>query len=123
MATVMVVEDVAGIRETVARILKLKGYSTICVTNGLEALAALDTSAPDLILLDIMMPEMDGMQCLKELRRDPRASRTPIIMMSALCDQENQQRARELGAQEYLVKSHFSVEDLLDRIDRCMPHN
>jgi CheY-like chemotaxis protein len=123
MATVLVVDDVEPIRQIFARILRQEGFTTVCASNGQEALNALVADPPDVILLDIMMPEMDGLDCLAAMRRDPRGRQTPIIMMSALCDQEHRDRARALGAQEYLVKSHFTVEDLLDRIYRCVPRN
>jgi CheY-like chemotaxis protein len=119
----MVVEDTALLRDTVARYLRLQGFSTVCAANGLEALAALGDAVPDLILLDIMMPEMDGLECLIKLRRDPRARETPVIMMSALGNPEQKERARQLGAQEYLVKAPFSAEELMDRINRCMSGN
>jgi CheY-like chemotaxis protein len=119
----MIVDDIEGIRQIVARILEQQGYTTICVSSGHEALATLGTVGPDLILLDVMMPEMDGLDCLAALRRDPRGRQTPIIMMSALCDQHHRDRARALGADEYLVKSHFTVDDLLEQVNRCMSRN
>ena len=116
MATVMVVDDTQVIRDTVSRLLKREGYETICVGSGKEALAALQSSDPDLMLLDIMMPEMDGMECLALLRKEPRWRELPVIIMSALSDDEHWRRARELGARDYLVKARFSINQILDRV-------
>jgi DNA-binding response OmpR family regulator len=116
MATVMVVDDTPVIRETVAKLLRQEGYQTICASNGKEALAAFRDATPDLVLLDVMMPEMDGMEFLQSLRRHPRGRVLPVIMMTALSDDANQTRAEELGASDYLVKARFNVTEILDRV-------
>jgi CheY-like chemotaxis protein len=123
MAIVMVVDDTAVIREAVAKLLRREGFETICASNGREALDALQQSCPDLMLLDIMMPEMDGITCLAELRRDPRWQQLPVIMMTALSDDENQRRARQLGANDYLVKARFTITQMLDRVKQCILEN
>jgi two-component system sensor histidine kinase and response regulator WspE len=120
MATVMVVDDTLVIRETVAKLLKREGYDTICVGSGREALDALKSSDPDLMLLDIMMPEMDGMECLSLLRRDARWRELPVIIMSALSDEEHQKQAQELGASDYLVKARFTISQILERVRDAM---
>jgi CheY-like chemotaxis protein len=116
MATVLVVDDTLVIRETVARLLKREGYDTICVGSGKEALDALKSSDPDLMLLDIMMPEMDGMECLSLLRKDARWRKLPVIVMSALSDEEHLKKAEELGAKDYLVKARFTIGQILERV-------
>jgi len=118
MAKVMVVDDVPVIRETIAKLLRYEGFETICASNGLEALAFLRTSAPDVMLVDIMMPEMDGMQLLANLRSEPRWRDMPVIVMSALNDDSHQNQAQQLGASEYLVKTHFSAMQILESIRR-----
>jgi CheY-like chemotaxis protein len=116
MATVLVVDDTVVIRETVARLLKRAGYQTICAGSGKEALDVLDSSDPDLMLLDIMMPEMDGMECLSLLRKDSRWRELPVIIMSALSDEEHQKKAEELGARDYLVKARFTITQILEKV-------
>lgn len=119
----MVVDDTAVIREAVARLLRREGFETICAANGKEALDKLKQARPDLVLLDIMMPEMDGLRCLQELRRDPRWETLPVIMMTALCDDESHARASALGVQDYIVKARFSVSQMLDRVKKCIAVN
>jgi DNA-binding response OmpR family regulator len=116
MATVMVVDDTEIIRETVAKLLRQQGYETVCACNGKEALAVFGKTTLDLVLLDVMMPEMDGMEFLQSLRKDPRGHNVPVIMMTALSDEANQKKAEKLGASDYLVKSRFNVTEILDRI-------
>jgi len=116
MATVMVVDDTQIIRETVAKLLRHEGYQTVCASNGREALAEFRKMAPDLVLLDIMMPDMNGMEFLEQLRQDPGGRNLPVIMMSALGDDANQNLARELGASDFLVKTRFNASQVLERV-------
>jgi CheY-like chemotaxis protein len=120
MPTVMVVDDTAIIRETVARLLRREGYQTLCAANGKEALAMLKFAVPDLLLMDIMMPEMDGMECLASLRQEPKFRLLPVIVMSALSDEEHQHQAQELGACDYLVKAKSSISQILERVRHCI---
>lgn len=121
MSTVLVVEDSVAAREVVMRILRREGYDVIGASNGREGLDALDHSHADLVLLDVMMPEMDGMTMLDAIRKSPQHRRLPVILLSALSDERRMQRARELGA-EYLVKTRFSYDELLDHVQRYVQH-
>src|SRR5688572_6707495 len=118
MSTVLVVEDSPAAREVVMRILRREGYDVIGASNGLEALDSIHDRHPDLVLLDVMMPEMDGMSVLARLRQDAETADLPVILITALSDEKRMNRARELGARDYLVKSQFSYDDLLDRVGR-----
>lgn len=116
MPTVMVVDDIPVVRETVAKLLRHEGFETICAANGREALDAARRSPPALVLLDVMMPEMNGMQFLEQLRGDPKIQNTPVIMMTANSDDEWQRRALQLGVSEYLVKARCSIAQMLERV-------
>jgi CheY-like chemotaxis protein len=116
MPTVMVVDDIPVVRETVAKLLRHEGFETICAANGREALDAARRSPPALVLLDVMMPEMNGMQFLEQLRGDPQIQNTPVIMMTANSDDEWQRRALQLGVSEYLVKARCSIAQMLERV-------
>ena len=118
MPMVMVVDDVPVIRETIAKLLRYEGFETVCAANGVEALGHLRTCDPDVVLLDIMMPEMDGMQLLANLRSQPRWRNMPVILMSALSDDGHQSQAEQLGANEYLVKTQFNAMHILKSIRR-----
>jgi CheY-like chemotaxis protein len=121
MATVLVVDDTKVIRDTVGKLLRTEGFDTLCCANGKEALEALHTSHPDVLLLDIMMPEMDGLTLLQMVRSLPEGKKLPVIMMTALSDDESHRRAAALGANEYLVKATFTVRDIINNIRRLLP--
>jgi CheY-like chemotaxis protein len=117
-STVLVVEDSSVAREVVMKILQREGYTVVGAANGLEALARLHSATPDLVLLDVMMPEMDGMTLLEELRDEPQYKKLPVILLTALSDEGRMSRARELGVCEYLVKTRFSYDELIDHVGR-----
>jgi CheY-like chemotaxis protein len=118
MATVMVVDDTESSRQVVSRILKLDGHTPVCAANGAEALAILPYIKPDVVLLDIMMPVMDGLTFLEIVRQNPQWEALPVILMTGRSDAAAMNKAQELGAKEYLVKTTFSVKDILQHIKR-----
>jgi CheY-like chemotaxis protein len=122
MGTVLVVEDFDPAREVVMRILRREGYKVIGAADGLEAWDTVHTMTPDLVLLDLMMPGMDGMTLLSKLRTEPGLKDLPVIMLSALSDEARVRKAKELGAQDYLVKSCFTYDDLLKRVEKHVRH-
>ena len=122
MSTVLVVEDSHPTRELVMRILKREGYDVMGAANGLEALDSIQRESPDLVLLDIMMPGMDGMTMLQELRDNPDTRELPVILLTALSDESRLSRARELGVREYLVKTRFSYDELLEHVNKHVRH-
>jgi CheY-like chemotaxis protein len=116
MSTVMVVDDMPVIRETVAKLLKHEGFDAVCAANGREALEAVRRSPPDLVLLDMMMPEMNGMEFLEQLRADPKIGNIPVIVMTAFSDDEWQRKALQLGISEYLVKARCSISQMISSV-------
>jgi CheY-like chemotaxis protein len=122
MGTVLVVEDSAPAREVVMRILRREGYTVIGASDGVEAWDSVHTTIPDLVLLDLMMPGMDGITLLTKLRKEPGLKDLPVIMLSALSDESRIKRAKELGAQDYLVKTCFTYDDLLKRVEQHVRH-
>jgi CheY-like chemotaxis protein len=122
MSTILIVEDSPSTREVVSRILRRRGYDVIGASSGREALDAVHHLHPDLVLLDVMMPEIDGMTLLATLHDEPESRDTPVIVLSALSDAGRISRAKELGAKDYLVKTRFSYDDLLDRVEKHVRH-
>ena len=118
MFTIFIVDDTAGCRSVVARLLKHGGYNSLCSCNGSEALIALESTSPDLILLDLAMPVMDGLTFLSILRGDTRWSHLPVIVISGELEDGPMKRATELGATEVLAKGKFTASQLLASISR-----
>ncbi len=102
--TVLTVEDSPNIRRLIAYNLKRAGYHVLEAGTGKEAVKVLQSTVPDLIILDIRMPEMDGFQLLELMRRYPKAASIPVIMLTALSQPTDVDRALHLGVIDYLVK-------------------
>ena len=118
MASILVVDDHAEICRGMARLLKYAGHSAMCLHSGDAALAYLSHGdLPDLVILDVMMPGTDGLEVLRQVRADPRTRDLPVVMFSALGEQESQERALRQGATDYWVKSRFDFGELKDRLD------
>ena len=121
MPLILVVDDTALARDAVARLLETEGFQTERAANGREAYAKLYTQKPDLVLLDLMMPELDGITLLRMIRRHPLWETIPIIVLTALPDENKLvARARELGVKDIFLKSTFGFADLMQRIRKTM---
>ena len=90
--------------------LKKLGHDVILAENGEEAVRKFETDAPDLVLLDIEMPRMDGYQFAEHMKGDPRTARVPIIMITSRIAEKHRQRAQEIGVEGYLGKPYQEVE-------------
>lgn len=112
MSTILVVDDQPELRQLFQRVLLHQGHQVVVAGNGYEGLLALERSAPELILLDMAMPQMDGLTFLKELRARPRGRDLPVIILSGLMSPEQTAAARALGVSDQLVKAEFSIRDL-----------
>ena len=114
-ATILIVEDEQDIRELLAYNLEKEGYATVQAADGKEGLDLARSRKPDLILLDLMLPKMDGLAVCRELERDSGTVRIPIIMLTARGEDVDRILGFELGADDYEVKP-FNIRELLLRI-------
>jgi CheY-like chemotaxis protein len=121
MGKILVVDDDIGCRRLTAKVLSIYGFSAIPAANGLEALAALRREQIDMILLDLMMPEMDGISFVRAMRKDPRWASVPVLVISGVADFEFAKGIRESGVQGYLVKSRYSIDELIKQVRSHMP--
>jgi signal transduction histidine kinase/DNA-binding response OmpR family regulator len=112
---VLVADDNADLRDYVRRLLEAAGYEVDVAAHGEAALEAARQDRPDLLLTDVMMPVMDGMQLLRAVRADPRLSDLPVVMLSARAGEDAQVEGLEGGADDYLSKP-FSARELLARV-------
>src|SRR5215831_9027868 len=101
---ILIVDDTAENRDILARRVEQMGHATVSATNGREALEVMRSTPVDLVLLDIMMPEMSGHEVLQHMRQDESLKHIPVIVVSALSDLESVVRCIELGAEDYLFK-------------------
>ncbi len=111
--TVLLAEDDRAIRHALERALTLEGYRVTAVADGVEALAQAHTSPPDVLVLDVMMPGIDGLQVCRVLRAE--GDRTPILMLTALVETQDRIAGLDAGADDYVVKP-FDVEEVFARL-------
>lgn len=114
--TVLVVDDETSLRDFVRRNLEVRGYQVLTAANGLEALAIFNTHIISLVILDVMMPRMDGLETIRRIRQN---STVPIIILSALGEESDKVQALNLGADDYLTKP-FGVGELLARVQAVL---
>jgi DNA-binding response OmpR family regulator len=112
---VLVVEDDPDIAELVARYLEKTGYTATRVSSGRDALDAVRAKAPDLIVLDVMLPHIDGLEVCRLLRANERTATIPIIMLTARAEESERIVGLEMGADDYLAKP-FSPNELVARV-------
>jgi two-component system KDP operon response regulator KdpE len=110
--TVLVVDDEKSLRDFVRKNLEVRNYKVLTASNGLEALALFNTEKIDLVILDIMMPHLDGLETTRRIRQ---SSIVPILVLTALGEETDKVRAFDYGADDYLTKP-FGVGELLGRI-------
>jgi CheY-like chemotaxis protein len=112
MSKIMLVEDDNNLREIYEARLLAEGYEIVSAHDGEEALAMAVKEKPDLIISDVMMPKISGFDMLDILRSTPETKNTKVVMMTALSQAEDRERAEKLGADKYLVKSQVTLEDV-----------
>lgn len=117
---ILVVDDTVIFRDSIAVALRRRGYDTLLASNGQEALQLVRAHEPDLILLDVAMPVMGGLRCLKELRTDQQFRDIPVIILTAMSEREAINGAGQMGVQGYLLKSQFSLTDMLAQVDELL---
>ncbi|MEO8384079.1 MAG: response regulator [Betaproteobacteria bacterium] len=114
---ILIIDDEASIRANIQRFLRLEGYVVHEAMNGLSGLACVAANRPDLILCDVMMPEMDGFTVLAKLRKDADMATIPFIFLTASVEQDDQRFGLSQGADAYLAKP-FNLAELLALVKR-----
>jgi len=119
MTKVLVIEDNGGVREEIVAILRFEGYDVRDAENGRLGLELAMGWAPDLVICDLMMPELDGYATLEAMRKDPASALTPFLCLTARGERRDMRRAMELGADDYLTKP-FTTDELLAAIGAAL---
>ena len=121
LPAILVVDDHPVAREPLAKLLRYEGYDAVCAGNGVEALESMSLSRPDLILLDVMMPKMNGLDFLEVVRAHARFRDIPVIALTGSMDTKQIGRLHALGVVEVLTKARFTVELLMEHIRTHAP--
>jgi DNA-binding response OmpR family regulator len=117
MATVLLIEDDPLFGALVEEVLGHEGYAVVWRTTGPEGLNAASTEAPDVVMLDLMLPEVDGWTVLRELKRNPATRKTPVIMASAVVDRSTD---IERALADAVLRKPFGIEELLSTVRRVL---
>src|SRR3989344_2005592 len=115
-AKVLVVEDEEILSTALKEELENGGYDVVGAVDGEDGLAKVKSFKPELVLLDLVMPKMDGMEMLRKLKEDSEILDTPVVILTNLSDYERISEALSLGAMDYLVKANYKLEDLLEKV-------
>ncbi len=118
--TILLVEDQAGFRRIYHDILESEGYEVLEAQDGEEGLRMVKSLKPQLVLLDLGLPKIDGFEVLKQIREDAGTSRTPVLIFSVLGDPMDVKRGLELGANDYTVKGFYTPRQVLGKIKNLM---
>ena len=113
---ILIVEDETALLYALQSQLATEGFKTIAVDDGEKALAILEKDTPDLIVLDIILPKIDGWTLLEKIKGDKNSANIPVIIISNLSDESSRTRGVKLGAKDYLAKIDYSVEGLVKKI-------
>jgi DNA-binding response OmpR family regulator len=116
MTKILVAEDDKLISNSLCEALKAANFEPTPAYDGEETLAKAKESTPDLVLLDIMMPKLDGISVLWEFKADPNTARIPVIVLTNIGDVETISKIVEAGAVDYLLKSDQSVDDIIQKV-------
>jgi len=115
----MVVDDSITVRKVTTRLLERNGFSVLTAKDGVDAMGQLQETVPDMMLLDIEMPRMDGFELATHMRNDDRFKHVPIIMITSRTGDKHRERARQIGVNNYLGKP-YQENDLLDAIQHII---
>ena len=116
---ILLVDDSEVSNFLMQSILEERGYSILSVSNGKEALELLQQELPDLIILDIMMPEMSGFGVLESVKKFEETAKIPVIILTARNNLKDQEKAISMGAVDYLIKP-IDIDDVVERVNRLM---
>jgi DNA-binding response OmpR family regulator len=117
---ILIVEDDAFIRDIYQVKFNQEGFEVITADNGLEAIKKLEQSVPDIILLDIIMPYMDGMATLKKIKENETWKKIPIIMLTNISEREKVEEGMDQGIDGYLIKSHFTPSEVVHKVNALL---
>ncbi|MHB8512394.1 MAG: response regulator transcription factor [Actinomycetota bacterium] len=116
---ILAVDDNRVIQQLLVVNLELEGYEVVTASDGEEAISQIHSEKPDLVLLDVMMPKLDGWEVARRVKADPKIARTPIIFLSARAQDLDVRRGLELGVHAYMTKP-FDPVDLMDVVQRVL---
>ena len=120
MKTILFIEDEAALQKTLGETLRSEGFQVISALDGEQGLRMAEEEKPDLILLDLVLPKMNGFEVLKRLKQEKETKGIPVIVLTNLEQAKDVDKVIELGGTTYLIKSDYSLEDLTTKIKQII---
>jgi len=117
---ILVIEDDKFLRELISQKLLKEGYEISEAIDGEEGLKKIKEEKPDLVLLDLILPGIDGFEVLSEIKDDPILAQIPVIILSNLGQKEDVEKGLKLGAVDYLIKAHFTPGEIVEKINNAL---
>jgi DNA-binding response OmpR family regulator len=118
--TILIIEDDKFLRELIARKLNEEDFEVSEAVDGEEGIKKIKEEKPDLILLDLILPGIDGFEVLARMREDSTLSSIPVIILSNLGQKEDVEKGLKMGAVDYLIKAHFTPGEIIDKIKAAL---
>lgn len=113
---ILIIEDDKFLRELLIRKLETEGFQTVVAVDGEEGVRKAKEEMPQLILLDLVLPGIDGFEVLNQIRNETQTSAIPVIILSNLGQREEVEKGLKLGANEYLIKAHHTPDEIIDKV-------
>ena len=117
---ILLVEDDVFMVELLAKDLETAGYEVIVAKNGREGVKKFEESAPDIVLLDLLLPDQNGFETLRQIRRHPNGPSTKTMILSNIAEGPDMEEAKRLGVIEYLVKANFTLQEIVKKIQEVL---
>ncbi len=115
---ILIIEDDKFFRDIISKKLQKENFDVITASDGKEAFVYLESSIPNLIILDLILPGLDGYEILSILKKDKKTSDIPVIILSNLGQQEEIDRAKALGVTDFMIKINFTLEEIVARVNQ-----
>jgi DNA-binding response OmpR family regulator len=117
---ILVVEDELAMREIVVEKLQMAGFNVLQAEDGAIAIKQIEKERPDLVLLDLMLPEIDGFGVLERVRKNKTLADTPIIILTNLWSKEEIIKTKTLGVSAYIIKAYMTTEEILEKVNEVL---
>lgn len=120
MKKILVIEDDKFLRELISQKLAKEGYDVAEAIDGEKGIESVKSENPDLILLDLILPGIDGFEVLAKMKADPKLAEVPVIILSNLGQKDDIEKGLEMGANDYLIKAHFTPGEIIEKIESVL---
>lgn len=118
--TILIIEDDKFLRDLIVKKLTIEGFKIFEAIDGEEGIKKVKEEKPDLVLLDLILPGIDGFEVLARMKEDPKLAKIPVVILSNLGQKEEIERGLKMGAVDYLVKAHFTLTEIIKKVKKAL---